>query len=173
MIFWFTGLSGSGKTTFSKFFIKKLNKKMKKKVIHIDGDSFRTIFNDLSYNFEDRIKNSERVCKLTDFLNKSGKFIIVVSMVSISPKWLNWIRQRNKDYFQIFLDVPITILKARNLKNIYKKKNIVGVDIRYSKPVDNDFVFKNNFKLIYLYDSIDKILKNKKIQKRFKIYGRT
>ena len=94
-------------------------------------------------------------------------------MVSISPKWLNWIRQRNKDYFQIFLDVPIKILKARNLKNIYKKKNIVGVDIRYSKPVDNDFVFKNNFKLIYLYDSIDKILKNKKIQKRFKIYGRT
>ena len=56
MIFWFTGLSGSGKTTFSKFFIKKLNKKMKKKVIDIDGDSFRTIFNDLGYNFKDRIK---------------------------------------------------------------------------------------------------------------------
>ena len=50
MIFWFTGLSGSGKTTFSKFFINKLNKKLKKKVIHIDGDKFRTIFNDLKFD---------------------------------------------------------------------------------------------------------------------------
>tara|TARA_B100000579_G_scaffold136450_1_gene110700 strand:- start:1691 stop:2212 length:522 start_codon:yes stop_codon:yes gene_type:complete len=172
MIFWFTGLSGSGKTTFSKFFINKLNKKMKKKVIHIDGDSFRTIFNDLRYSLKDRIKNSERVCKLANFLNKSGKFIIVVSMVSISPKWLNWIRVRNTDYFQIFLDVPITILKARNSKNIYKKKNIVGVDIRYLKPIENDFIFKNDFKLIYLKNSIDKILKNKKIQRKLKIYDR-
>ena len=168
MIFWFTGLSGSGKTTFSKFFIKKLNKKMKKKVIHIDGDSFRTIFNDLGYNFKDRIKNSERVCKLTDFLNKSGKFVIVVSMVSISPKWLNWIRKRNSDYFQIFLDVPFVILKKRNVRNIYKKKNIVGLDIRYPIPNKNDFIFKNNFKLIYLKSSIDKILKNRRIKKIFK-----
>ena len=43
-------------------------------------------------------------------------------MVSISPKWLNWIRQRNKDYFQIFLDVPIKILKARNLKIFIKRR---------------------------------------------------
>ncbi len=168
MIFWFTGLSGSGKTTFSKFLIKKLNKKIRKKVIHIDGDKFRTIFNDLKYSLKDRIKNSERVCKLADFLNKSGKFVIIVSMVSISPKWLNWIRKRNSDYFQIFLDVPITLLKDRNVRNIYRKKNIVGVDIRYSKPIKNDFIFKNKFKLIYLKSSIDKILKDKKVKKRFK-----
>lgn len=168
MIFWFTGLSGSGKTTFSKFFINKLNKKLRKKVIHIDGDKFRTIFNDLKYGLEDRIKNSERVCKLADFLNKSGKFIIIVSMVSISPKWLNWIRKRNSDYFQIFLDVPIAILKDRNIRNIYKKKNIVGIDIKYPRPTKNDFIFKNNFKLLYLKNSIDKILKNKTIKKKFK-----
>ena len=168
MILWFTGLSGSGKTTFSNFFISKLNKKIRKKVIHIDGDKFRTIFNDLEYSLKDRIKNSERVCKLADFLNKSGKFVIVVSMVSISPKWLNWIRKRNSDYFQIFLDVPFVILKKRNVRNIYKKKNIVGLDIRYPIPNKNDFIFKNNFKLIYLKSSIDKILKNRRIKKRFK-----
>ena len=60
MIIWFTGLSGSGKTTFSRYFIQKLNKKEKKKVIHIDGDKFRSIFNDLKYNTQDRIKNSEK-----------------------------------------------------------------------------------------------------------------
>ena len=168
MILWFTGLSGSGKTTFSNFFISKLNKKIRKKVIHIDGDKFRTIFNDLEYSLKDRIKNSERVCKLADFLNKSGKFVIVVSMVSISPKWLNWIRKRNSDYFQIFLDVPFVILKKRNVRNIYKKKNIVGLDIRYPIPNKNDFIFKNNFKFIYLKSSIDKILKNRRIKKIFK-----
>ena len=50
MIIWLTGLSGSGKTTFSKFLIRRLNTKIKKKVIHIDGDKFRSIFNDLKSN---------------------------------------------------------------------------------------------------------------------------
>ena len=168
MIFWFTGLSGSGKTTFSKFFIKKLNRKIEKKVIHIDGDQFRSIFNDLKYSLEDRIKNSERVCKLADFLNKSGQFVIVVSMVSISQKWLNWIRKRNRDYFQIFLDVPIEILKKRNIRNIYKKRNIVGVDIKYSKPKGNYLIFKNNFTRVYLKKAINKLLNRKKIMKTFK-----
>ena len=89
-------------------------------------------------------------------------------MVSISPKWLNWIRKRNSDYFQIFLDVPFVILKKRNVRNIYKKKNIVGLDIKYPIPNKNDFIFKNNFKLIYLKSSIDKILKNRRIKKIFK-----
>ena len=64
MIFWITGLSGSGKTTLSNFLIKKLNKKFKKKIIHLDGDSIRNIFNDLGYSLEDRLKNAERISKL-------------------------------------------------------------------------------------------------------------
>tara|TARA_B100001057_G_scaffold492224_1_gene584150 strand:+ start:6845 stop:7360 length:516 start_codon:yes stop_codon:yes gene_type:complete len=170
MIFWFTGLSGSGKTTFSKFFIKKLKKKIKNKVIHIDGDNFRKIFNDLGYSIKDRIINSERVCKLADFLNKSGQFIIVVSMVSISPRWLSWMRKRNRDYFQIFLDVPIEVLKRRNVKNIYKKKFIVGLDIKYPKPTKNFLIFKNNFNKLFLKKSIHKVLNNKKIIKVLKKY---
>lgn len=168
MIIWFTGLSGSGKTTFSRYFIQKLNKKEKKKVIHIDGDKFRSIFNDLKYNTQDRIKNSERVCKLTTFLNKSGDFMIVVSMVSISQKWLNWIRSKNKNYIQIFIDVPIETLKKRNIRNIYKKKNIVGVDIKYKKPSKNDFIIRNNFTKILLKKEIKKLFKNIKVIRSLK-----
>ena len=170
MIIWFTGLSGSGKTTFSNFFIKKLKKKTKNKVIHIDGDQFRSIFNDLKYTVKDRIKNSERVCKLANFLNKSGKFLVVVSMVSISPKWLKWIRQRNRDYFQIFIDVPIDTLKNRNVKGIYKKRKVIGVNIKYTKPKNNDLIFKNNFTQQYLKKSIIKIQKNIKIRTTLKKY---
>ena len=64
--------------------------------------------------------------------------------------------------------MPIEVLKNRNIRNIYKKKNIVGLNIKYPKPIKNDFIFKNDFKLIYLKNSIDKILKNKKIKRKFK-----
>lgn len=168
MIFWFTGLSGSGKTTFSEYLKKRVNKNLKKKIIHIDGDSFRSIFNDLGYTTEDRIKNSERVCKLVNFLNKSGRFLIIVSMVSISSKWLKWIRKKNNDYYQFFIDVPINILKKRNTRNIYKKKSIVGVHIKYEKPKKNYFVFYNDFKKSFLKKSIAEILNDKKIKMAFK-----
>lgn len=168
MIFWFTGLSGSGKTTFSEYLKKRVNKNLRKKIIHIDGDSFRSIFNDLGYSTKDRIKNSERVCKLVNFLNKSGRFLIIVSMVSISSKWLKWIKKKNNDYYQFFIDVPVDILKKRNTRNIYKKKNIVGVHIKYEKPKKNYFVFYNDFKKSFLKKSIAEILNDKKIKMAFK-----
>ena len=170
MIIWITGLSGSGKTTYSEYLIKSFKKKIKNKVIHIDGDKFRSIFNDLKYSARDRIKNAERVCKLANFLNHSGRFVIIVSMVSISRKWLSWVRKRNKNYFQIFLDVPIKVLKERNVRNIYRKKNIVGVDIKYLKPVNNHFIIKNNFKKSHMNKEINKILNYKKITKLLKKY---
>jgi adenylylsulfate kinase-like enzyme len=170
MIIWFTGLSGSGKTTFSKYLIKKLKKKNKKKVIHIDGDQFRLVFNDLKYSLKDRIKNAERVSKLVNFLNQSGNFIIIASILSISQKWLNWNKKNNKDYFQIFIDVPIHILKRRNIRNVYTKKNVVGININFLKPKKNFLVIKNNFKKKYLYQEIRKFLKNKKIKKLLKRY---
>ena len=44
-------------------------------------------------------------------------------MVSISSKWLKWIRKKNNtSYYQFFIDVPVDILKKRNTRNIYKKK---------------------------------------------------
>ena len=173
MIIWLTGLSGSGKTTFSKFLIRRLNTKMKKKVIHIDGDKFRSIFNDLKYSLKDRIKNSERACKLANFLNESGQFIIIVSMVSISQKWLNWIRKKNNDYFQIFIDAPINTLKKRNVRNVYKKKDIVGINIKYTKPTNNDLILKNNFKKLFLKKAVNIILNDKKIKNTFKKYEKS
>ena len=165
MIFWFTGLSGSGKTRYSRYLINKLSKKNKKKVIHIDGDNFRSIFNDLTFSLTDRLKNAKRISKLINFLNKDGNFIIVASILSISNKWLNWNRQNNKNYFQVFIDVPIKILKKRNVRNVYNKKNVVGVNIKYTKPKNNNFIIKNDFKIKTLKSEIDNIIKHKKIQK--------
>jgi adenylylsulfate kinase-like enzyme len=168
MILWFTGLSGSGKTTYSKYLINKFNNRIKKKVIHIDGDKFRSIFNDLKYTLSDRLKNAERISKLVNFLNKSNEFIIIVSILSISQKWLNWNRRNNKNYFQVFIDVPVDILRERNIRNVYKKKNVVGINIKYIKPLNNDFVIKNNFTKLLLKKEVNKILNHKKINQLLK-----
>lgn len=174
MIIWITGLSGSGKTKFSQYLIKHFSSNLKKKTIHLDGDNFRSIFNDLGYTLKDRLKNAERVSKLVNFLNKTLDVVIVVSILSISNKWLNWNKKNNKNYFQIFLDVPINILKKRNIRNVYSnKKDVVGIGINYKKPSKNYFVFNNNFKKQFLNITIKKILSDKKIKKILKKYEKS
>ena len=173
MIIWITGLSGSGKTTLSKNLIKDLKLILKKKkLIHLDGDQFREIFKDLGHSLKDRLINAERISKLVNFLNKNLDIIIVVSILSVSRKWLNWNKKNNKNYFQIFLNVPIKILKKRNIRNVYSnKKNVVGIDIKYKKPLNNYFIFHNNFKKKFLIYAKKKILLDKKIKKILKRYA--
>lgn len=174
MIFWITGLSGSGKTTLSNFLIKKLNKKFKKKIIHLDGDSIRNIFNDLGYSLEDRLKNAERISKLVNLLNKNLDVIIVVSILSVSNKWLSWNKKNNKNYFQIFLNVPLKILKKKNNKKIYlNKRNVVGLDIKYHKPKKNNFIFFNNYKYSFLINSTKQILEDNNVKKILKKYEKS
>ena len=122
------------------------------------------------YSLKDRIKNARRVSKLVNFLDKSQNFIIIVSILSISQRWLNWNKKNNKDYFQIFIDVPIHILKKRNIRNVYRKKNVVGINISFSKPKKNFLVIKNNFKKKCMHQEIKKFLQNKKIQKLIREY---
>lgn len=166
MIIWITGLSGSGKTTLSKNLINSLPKKIKKKTIHIDGDNFRKVFNDLGHTLNDRKKNAERVSKLVNLIDKKLNVLIIVSLLSISQKWLNWNKKKNKKYYQIFLDVPVSILRKRNVRKIYSNKtNVVGVHIKYKKPLNNYINLKNNFNKNFLIDAVKKILNNKNIKK--------
>lgn len=168
MIIWITGLSGSGKSTLARFIISNLSNKLKKKTIHLDGDEFREIFSDLGFTLKDRLKNAARVSKIVNLLNKNLDNLIIVSMLSISQKWLNWNRKSNKSYIQIFLDTQIDTLKKRNVRGVYSnKKNIVGLDIPYTKPKNNNFVFKNNFKKNFLKNS------NKKLKKVIKEYEKS
>ena len=102
MIIWITGLSGSGKTTLAKNLIHNLSKKVKKKTIHIDGDNFRKIFNDLGHKLKDRKINAERVSKIVNFIDKNLDVLIIVSLLSISQKWLNWNKKIIKNIFKYF-----------------------------------------------------------------------
>ena len=75
--------------------------------------------------------------------------------MSLFPSWLEWNRKNIKEYYEIFIDVPIPTLRDRNNKNIYFKdgkenKSVVGVDIEFTKPINADLKIKNDFDEISL-----------------------
>jgi len=79
MIYWFTGQPGAGKTTLAKHLVTYLSNT--NKVIHIDGDDLRDIFQNKDYSENGRRKNIERAQDISHFMNEKG-FDVVVSLVS-------------------------------------------------------------------------------------------
>ena len=123
MVIWILGLSGSGKSYLS---LKIKEKYKNRNFIILDGDEIRKIFNnDLGHSLNDRKINAFRISKLAHFLSNKN-INLIVPVLSIFPNWLKWNRKNIKDYFEIFIDVNINILKKRNNKNIYlnKKKKL-------------------------------------------------
>ena len=140
-IIWITGISGTGKTTLAKHYMKFL-----KNFIWIDGDGFRKLFNeDLGYTLKDRNKNAERLINFASFLNKQ-KISLIISANLTSKKYKKKIKKKFKNIFHIQINSDLNILKKRDKKKIYKKnKNVVGKDIKFFKSFNKyDFLINNN-----------------------------
>lgn len=149
MVIWIIGLSGAGKSFLSLKLKKELEKDFGQFVI-LDGDVIRNVFdNDLGFSIEDRNINASRISKLTHFLS-INKINVIVPVLSLFPIWLEWNRKNIDQYYEIFIDVPISTLKKRNNKSIYFKegienKNVVGVDIAFKHPKNFDLKISNDF----------------------------
>ena len=162
MVIWILGLSGSGKTTLAKILLSKLKKK---KIIHIDGDAIRKVYNDkLGHTVKDRLINAERSSKIIKYLSDQN-ITVIASILSNFPKWLKWNRKNLKNYYEIYLDTNMDILKKRK-KNLYSKKikNVVGIDIKFNLPKNPDLIIRNcqNLKRLKVHanEIINKIKKD-------------
>tara|TARA_B110000037_G_C17121034_1_gene505831 strand:+ start:3121 stop:3609 length:489 start_codon:yes stop_codon:yes gene_type:complete len=146
MVIWFIGLSGAGKSFFSKKIFNKINKKNKPAVL-VDGDEVRKYFNsELGYSKKEREINSIFIRKLCKYL-ESKRFNVVCSILSIFPKHQKENRKIFKKYIQVYVKSDIKKLIERNNNRVYKKtKKVVGRDIEFPKPYKSDFIIENDFK---------------------------
>lgn len=138
---WFTGLSGSGKSTIAQHLERKLyNEGFFVQVL--DGDNIRAgINNNLSFSPEDRAENIRRIAEIAKLYINTG----VITLNSfISPT--KAIRAKAKeiigadDFIEIFINTPLEICEARDVKGLYKKarkgeiKGFTGIDAPYEAP---------------------------------------
>jgi adenylylsulfate kinase-like enzyme len=149
MIIWITGISGSGKSTISNAIIKKYKNSLPN-LVNIDGDAVRSLYEDkLGYKVNDRIKQIKRIQNICMFLENQG-LVVITSALYSNDKLLEWNRNNFKNYFEIFLDAGLDLVKIRDPKNIYKnfeagtESNVVGLDIKYNIPKNPNLIIDFN-----------------------------
>ncbi len=143
-VYFFTGLSGAGKTTLGTLFYSHL-KARKPNVVRLDGDLIRPVFcEEIGYTPDDRLKSAKRIFRVCKMLSDQGIDVVVCSISMISE-----IRQWNRDhipnYREIYIKVKKETLLKRNQKGLYTSgKNVVGVDLPFDEPQRPNLVVQND-----------------------------
>ena len=158
ILFWITGLSGSGKTTIAKKIFPIIKKKYGPTVI-LDGDKCRKALNLCGFTYKDRLSNSRKYNEITKILTDQ-KINVIFSLVCLMNKPRIWNRKYIDNYLEIFIDCELKKIIKKNKKKTYKKNsNIVGIDIKPEFPKNPDILIKNDFKTNT--NSLSKILLKK------------
>ena len=148
-VFWFTGLSGSGKSTIAKGVERMLFQKGFFVQV-IDGDNVRTgLCNNLGFDMADRSENIRRIAELAKLYLHSG-IITLCSFVSPTIKIRKLAEEiiGKDDFYEIFVNTPIEECEKRDVKGLYKKvrsgelKNFTGIDSPYEFPFSPDLEIK-------------------------------
>ena len=146
-LLWFTGISGSGKSTIANELEKELFSRGIRTYI-LDGDNIRHgLNNDLGFSDADRVENIRRVAEVSKLMLDAGIFVIS-SFISPFTSDRKMVREliSNKDYVEIFVDTPIEVAESRDPKGLYKKArsgeipNFTGISSPYEKPENPDIV---------------------------------
>lgn len=140
VLLWFTGLSGSGKSTVASLLEKRLHE-MGKLTYLLDGDNVRHGLNsDLGFSEEDRIENIRRVGEVSKLIVDAGVITISTFISPFKEDRENVRKLLGKDFIEVFTDCPLEVCEKRDPKGIYKKarkgeiKNFTGIDSPYEKP---------------------------------------
>lgn len=140
-VLWFTGLSGSGKSTVANLVEKRLHD-LGRHTYTLDGDNVRHgLNNDLGFTNEDRVENIRRVAETAKLMADAG-LITCVSFISPFQSERRMARDLMDDgeFIEVFISTPLEVCEQRDVKGLYGKarrgeiKNFTGIDSPYEAP---------------------------------------
>jgi bifunctional enzyme CysN/CysC len=141
VVLWFTGLSGSGKSTIANMVERQLHAEGRHTYV-LDGDNVRHGLNrDLGFTEADRVENIRRVAETAKLFVDAG-LIVLVSFISPFKSERRMAREMlgEGEFVEVFVDTPLEVCMARDVKGLYAKavageiKNFTGIDSPYERP---------------------------------------
>lgn len=146
LVIWVFGLSGSGKTTISTLLSEKL-KTAGFFSIALDGDVLRTGINkDLGFSESDRSENIRRAAEIAKLMLDNNVITICSFITPLAKQRALAAEIIGEGYFEVFLDCPLNVCKARDVKGLYKKadlnliQNFTGISAEFEPATNANLV---------------------------------
>ncbi len=163
VIVWFTGLSGSGKSSTANAVAEKLSD-AGAKVIHLDGDQIRRgLSSDLGFSNQDRSENIRRIAEVAKLLLAAGQIVLVSA---ISPFQADRQLARSAvskgEFIEVYMSAELSICEQRDTKNLYQKarlgliKKFTGIDSAYEAPQNPEITIDSTE--LCLADACEKVM---------------
>lgn len=153
MTIWFTGLSSAGKSTLSQAVYDELSARGCR-VELLDGDDVRQFLSrGLGFSREDRDENIRRIGYVAEILTRHD-VIVLVAAISPYRKARNEVRERIRNFVEVYVNAPLGICEKRDVKGLYREARagripqFTGVDDPYEPPLDPDVECRTDLETI-------------------------
>lgn len=146
-VIWFTGFSGSGKSTIANALEQKLVA-MGRHTMLLDGDNVRHGLNkDLGFTETDRVENIRRIGEVARLMTDAG-LMVITAFISPYRAEREMVKSllHNGEFFEVYLNTPLEVCERRDVKGLYKKArqghipNFTGISAPYEVPLSPDLV---------------------------------
>lgn len=142
---WFTGLSGSGKTTIARQ-VERVLRANSCAVEVLDGDAVRAYLSpDLGFTRSERDINIRRIGFMASLLSRNG-VVTIVAAISPYQATRNEVRALHENFVEVYVSAPLCVCEMRDVKGLYAKarsgklKNFTGIDDPYEEPLQPEII---------------------------------